>query len=561
MNKKGISYISIFIWISLILFALLLEKGVTTYIANILDLNTEFIRNQDGQEIFKEKKFLEIALTTILFVLLLLFVARYLILSPYRIYSRLWGNTVESTQVLSDEIVFSRYTEVKTFDIVISSIYFLIEFFLSYLLILSIGNYHITLILLILFPLIDFLLVFILTIIYLLFYTISIIVIFFQEGTKHIKVGLKQKGKQWLTRFWSFIAEEWSAIAKYWLPNLMDFLSVFLSVSIVCAIFAIRKCPEDSTIFEYLWLDITTVENKHLESSIFYGLLIGLFLSNSINLPINRQKYISAFDILQRTRSLSKRIKINRLSRRLIGRKIHKQLNLDIELNIFLKRYSEFEPLPYIIGSMDFYGLNLKIDRRCYIPNVETEILVTYTINYIRENITSGSAIIYDIGTGCGNIAISIAEELKDEIKLKIVAIDIDQHCLELAKYNINNYGLSNIIDVKHSDLVTTETLCPDLIVSDLPYGSMRTLLNSLNQDELKHYPPISLHADSSLGEYIRLINQITEKSWDTTLIIETGLVPDVEIKNSIIHSDNIIKQIKRYHEDDNYSITKIEFK
>ena len=84
------------------------------------------------------------------------------------------------------------------------------------------------------------------------------------------------------------------------------------------------------------------------------------------------------------------------------------------------------EPLQYILGSCEFMGLTFLVDERVLIPRPETELLVEATIKKAME--ISGSRLqILDIGTGSGNIAISLAKNLP---WCEVTAVDISQPAL-----------------------------------------------------------------------------------------------------------------------------------
>lgn len=99
-----------------------------------------------------------------------------------------------------------------------------------------------------------------------------------------------------------------------------------------------------------------------------------------------------------------------------------------------LKRRLNHEPLQYILGETEFMSLPFKIDRRSLIPRPETEILVQTIVNKCKQEFADVSKLtILDIGTGSGNIAISLARYLSN---IKIVAIDCSEEAISLAKEN-----------------------------------------------------------------------------------------------------------------------------
>ena len=108
------------------------------------------------------------------------------------------------------------------------------------------------------------------------------------------------------------------------------------------------------------------------------------------------------------------------------------------EYRELLKRRSKFEPLQYIVGSVEFFGLDFEINPKVLIPRPETELLVETIIDSLKEK---ESLTVLDIGTGSGNIAVALAKNLPD---VRVKAIDISSDALKLAE---KNSELSQIAD------------------------------------------------------------------------------------------------------------------
>ncbi len=135
------------------------------------------------------------------------------------------------------------------------------------------------------------------------------------------------------------------------------------------------------------------------------------------------------------------------------------------------ERLKKFEPLQYIIGFTEFYGLKFFVSRDVLIPRPETEELVDLII---KENSDKKKLKILDIGTGSGCIAVSLAENISDAL---VTAVDISEGALNIAKNN----ALKNGVDIKliQSDILNFDkTDMPfyfqnryfDIIVSNPPY-------------------------------------------------------------------------------------------
>ncbi|MEW6556672.1 MAG: peptide chain release factor N(5)-glutamine methyltransferase [Elusimicrobiota bacterium] len=144
-------------------------------------------------------------------------------------------------------------------------------------------------------------------------------------------------------------------------------------------------------------------------------------------------------------------------------------------------------PTAYLLGETEFMGLKFYIDKSVMIPRQETEILVETAIK-IAFHLS-----ILDIGTGCGNIAISLAKYLPDA---KIVAVDISKNALKIAKKNARLHNVSGRITFLQSNLFnllpSTFYLLPsfDLIVSNPPY--IKTAELKKLQKEIWYEPKIA---------------------------------------------------------------------
>ena len=152
-------------------------------------------------------------------------------------------------------------------------------------------------------------------------------------------------------------------------------------------------------------------------------------------------------------------------------------------LKHILKRRETREPLAYILGEQEFYGLKFQVDRRVLIPRPETEMLVDLCIDFCREYQTD-SPNICDIGTGSGIIAISIAKRLADA---RVIALDISEDALDLAKRNASRNGVEiefAVRDATRSQLTGRF----DIVVSNPPY--IRSAALSTLEPEIRDWEP-----------------------------------------------------------------------
>jgi release factor glutamine methyltransferase len=130
-----------------------------------------------------------------------------------------------------------------------------------------------------------------------------------------------------------------------------------------------------------------------------------------------------------------------------------------------VRRRGQREPLQYIVGETDFFGLKLKVDRRALIPRPETE----YLVERIVGKVLSPPPRILDLGTGSGAIALALA---KNFAEAKVVAVDRSTDALALAAENAALNRLESRVTWVNSDWFSA--LNPlegfDLIVANPPY-------------------------------------------------------------------------------------------
>ncbi len=195
--------------------------------------------------------------------------------------------------------------------------------------------------------------------------------------------------------------------------------------------------------------------------------------------------------------------------------------------NTYLKHIKDGEPLAYILGEKEFYGLNFFVDERVLIPRPETELLVDKVLDYLRDNYKKNHKFkILDVGTGSGNVAVSIGKTVFDlngaAVIEQIDAIDISEGAVEVAKINVSQHGLDEMIHVYQSDLLENvdEEERFDIIVANLPYiGEVK---NRYISKEVERYEP--KHAlfagEDGLELYKKLFQEIFDKKINYEMIV-----------------------------------------
>ena len=110
---------------------------------------------------------------------------------------------------------------------------------------------------------------------------------------------------------------------------------------------------------------------------------------------------------------------------------------------ILLQRRLQHEPLQYIIGKTEFMGREFLVDKRVLIPRPETEVLAEAAVRYAKENFSSLSPKILDIGTGSGCLAVTCASMIDNAV---ITAIDISKDAIDVASINAERNGVADKI-------------------------------------------------------------------------------------------------------------------
>ncbi len=153
----------------------------------------------------------------------------------------------------------------------------------------------------------------------------------------------------------------------------------------------------------------------------------------------------------------------------------------------FIARRGKFEPLQYIIGETEFYGLPFKVNPDVLIPRQETEILIEAVLEDIKAN---NRRRILDIGTGSGIIPITIAKNFN----IEVFACDISEKALTTASVNAKLNNVENKITFFQHDVFNEfDSIYSDfdLIISNPPYISEKDY--SMLQKELFFEPKIAL--------------------------------------------------------------------
>ena len=168
------------------------------------------------------------------------------------------------------------------------------------------------------------------------------------------------------------------------------------------------------------------------------------------------------------------------------------------ELNSVLARRMSREPLQYICGEWDFFGLRMFCGKGCLIPRTETEMLAEYAIKHLPKN---GHLI--DLCTGSGCIAVSVLNNRHD---VTATAIDVSEEALCYARKNAAYHCIpeSRLEFVCADILDYVPVRIPDIIVSNPPYIKTEDLEGL--SEEVKHEPVIALNGGHDGLDFYKII-------------------------------------------------------
>lgn len=199
------------------------------------------------------------------------------------------------------------------------------------------------------------------------------------------------------------------------------------------------------------------------------------------------------------------------------------------------------EPLAYILQHQEFYGFRFKVNGDVLIPRFETELIVEKVISLIRAN--NNLEKIVDVGTGCGNIAITIKKLCP---QTEVVAVDFYVGALRVAKDNAKSLVGEESITILKSDmlleLISRKYKC-DIIVSNPPYVTEEEYENL--PPEIYFEPRHSLVCEKGVELYYSLSQQsrkVLHK--DGFVVIEINPFLEKEIKKIFLNENFKLKDV-----------------
>ncbi len=195
-----------------------------------------------------------------------------------------------------------------------------------------------------------------------------------------------------------------------------------------------------------------------------------------------------------------------------------------------IRRRSKREPLQYILGNVDFYGVTLKTDARALIPRPETEYLIELLhTKYLNREPSR----ILDLGTGTGAIAIAMLHTFPNA---EAVAVDSSEEALQLTAENADVAGVSDRLSLIQSNWFERVNGAFEVIISNPPYLTDKEMQSA--EPEVSQYEPIkALHAGKDGLDDLRLI---VDEGID--YLVDGGIMA---LETGIAHHDCLVTQAK----------------
>lgn len=186
-----------------------------------------------------------------------------------------------------------------------------------------------------------------------------------------------------------------------------------------------------------------------------------------------------------------------------------------------VQRRGKGEPIAYIVGRREFYGLSLVVTPDVLIPRPDTETLVEEALKKLPDDV---EGVVVDIGTGSGCVILALLQAREG---LRGVAVDVSAKALAVAKQNAEALDLADRLELREGDLLGP---CGDvkgalLVVSNPPYVIKGSAL--LDKDVADFEPALALYGEGSdgLGHHRRIVAAAANVAADDgAVLLEIGM-------------------------------------
>lgn len=222
-------------------------------------------------------------------------------------------------------------------------------------------------------------------------------------------------------------------------------------------------------------------------------------------------------------------------------------------LSCFVKRRLAGEPVEYIVGYVRLGEITVPIDKRAYITDPEAIHLV-HKVSDMLVDATAKNVL--EIGTGCGSLSFAIERKRPGH---RYTAIDIDAHAIDLARNNAVVLGSEIEFLVSDFFLGIPRDFTPDIIFSDPPWGNDTSIYDGGSRPANHYYamPGISVWPFKSItGVHEQIIDEILDKGWPCTLIMNFGMLDLKTIRSAISKGP----EPELIHPVDNVTLVQLKF-
>lgn len=187
------------------------------------------------------------------------------------------------------------------------------------------------------------------------------------------------------------------------------------------------------------------------------------------------------------------------------------------QLRALVKRRGQGEPVAYILGEKEFYGLPFKVSSDVLIPRPETELLVERALAWIHQKSFDHPVRVLDLGCGSGCVGIAVASRAKNTL---VTLVDLSEKALAQAQINVHLHGLNERIECLGANATDAAWLASsqrkfshrnfDIILANPPYIDRAD--PNIEIDVKKFEPEMALFAEENGLQYLKAWSEFSEK-------------------------------------------------